>query len=171
MPEAMSDNATENALPPVVLWAQRKDRVLLTMILENCSNPVIDMTENSLHFKGTGGTENQPHEVTMEFYAAICPETSKYFVGGREISFTLKKKNPDASFWPRLLKDQKKVHYIKTDFDRWRDEDDSDADEPADDFNLEQMMGSMGGLGGGDTGLDMDKDEEDSDDDDLPDLN
>ena len=28
---------------------------------------------------------------------------------------------------------------MRTDFNRWKDEDDSDVDEPVDDFNLEQV--------------------------------
>lgn len=43
-------------------------------------------------------------------------------------------------FWPRLLKDAKKVHYLKTDFDKWVDEDEQE-EAPEDD------LGNMGGMG------------------------
>jgi hypothetical protein len=52
----------------------------------------------------------------------------------------LRKKELKEEFWPRLLKDNKKVHFLKTDFDKWVDEDEQD-EAPEDDF------GGMGGMG------------------------
>jgi len=164
-----SSNATVTVAPQV-LWAQRKDKLYLTVKLENCKDPSVDLKSNSLHFKGKGGTGNTDHEFSMEFNKDINVEDSKYGSNGREILFTLPKTEEAQGFWPRLLKDSKKVHYLKTDFDKWRDEDDSDVDEQ-EDFNLDQMMQSMGGLQGGPGGMGMNGDEEeDSDDEDLPDL-
>ncbi|XP_071102775.1 co-chaperone protein daf-41-like isoform X1 [Haliotis cracherodii] len=155
---------------PAVVWAQRKDKLWVTVRLDNCGKPDIQLKENSLYFKGAGGPEKVVHEATLEFYHDIIPEESKYTIGGREIIFMLRKKELEKGFWPRLLKDNKKVHFLKTDFDKWRDEDDSDADDN-EDMNLEQMMNSMGGLGGGAGGLEQEEEpDEDSDDEDLPDL-
>ncbi|XP_005098826.2 co-chaperone protein daf-41 isoform X2 [Aplysia californica] len=163
-------NSSSNAShvsPPAVVWAQRKDKILLTIQLENCSNPTIDIKDSSLYFKGKGGTGNVDHEVLMEFNKEIDPQACKHQATGREIIFVLMKKEESHGFWPRLLKDSKKVHYLKTDFDKWRDEDDSDVEEQ-EDFNLDEMMQSMGGLpGGAPPGL---GEEEDSDDEELPDL-
>jgi len=165
-----SSNAT-TVRHPLILWAQRKETVLLTVQLENCKNPTVDIKEKCLHFKGKGGTKDLDYEVEMEFFKEINPEISKYHSTGREVLIVLGKKEESHGFWPRLLADSKKAHYLKTDFNKWEDEDDSDREEH-DDFNLDEMMQSMGGLqGGGDLGRQaLGDEEEDSDDEDLPDL-
>jgi len=164
----MNKSSNASNLPtPAVVWAQRKDKVFLTIQLENCVNPSVEIKDGSLYFKGKGGTGQTDYEVLMEFNKEIDPEDSKYQTTGREIIFVLQKKEESTGFWPRLLKDSKKVHYLKTDFSKWRDEDDSDVDEQ-EAFNLDEMMSSMGGMQGGMPG--MEEDEEDSDDEELPDL-
>lgn len=55
-------------------------------------------------------------------------QESKYAVSGRGIDFYLKKKE-EGPYWPTLLKDKKKVHWLKVDFNKWRDEDDSEPEE------------------------------------------
>ncbi|CAG5120924.1 unnamed protein product [Candidula unifasciata] len=165
-------NSSSNAShlpPPPVMWAQGKDKIFLTIQLENCKNPTITLKDDSLHFRGKGGPGNTEHEVLIEFNKEIDSDTSKFQVTEREVFFVLTKKESSRGFWPRLLKDCKKVHYLKTDFNRWKDEDDSDA-ENNEDFNLDEMMSSMGGLQGAGGVPDLDDQEEDSDDEDLPDL-
>ncbi|KAL5007183.1 hypothetical protein ScPMuIL_015989 [Solemya velum] len=151
--------------PPAAMWAQRKDKIYLTLNLEDCKDPKIQLTETQLTFRSKGGPDKEVYEFTVEFYKEVDPNQSKYTVLPRNVPFVLIKKE-DGPYWPRLFKDTVKVHWLKTDFNKWKDEDDSDVDEK-DDMNLEDMMNSMGGLGG-DPGLD--EKEEDSDDEDLPDL-
>jgi len=51
----------------------------------------------------------------------------------------LQKKWEDAKYWPHLTKEKKKYHWLKVDFKKWKDEDDSD----------DETGGSSGeGLGG-----------------------
>ena len=155
---------------PPVIWAQRADRIYLTINLEDVENTEIKLEEKQLYFKGKGGTDKKWFELTVEFYSDVNPDDSKYGVMPRNIPMVIKKKE-EGPFWPRLLKEKGKKHWLKTDFDKWRDEDDSDQDEKQD-FQLEDMMQQMGNFNsgspnGGDMGMD---DEEDSDDDELPDL-
>ena len=77
-------------------------------------------------------------------------------------------KKDNAAYWPRLLKGTQKVHWLKTDFDKWRDEDDSDVDESKDEA-FEDMMKKMGNFNTAGAPEDV-QNEEDSDDEDLPDL-
>ena len=56
------------------MWAQRNDRVLLTIKLENCVKPSVEIKDGSLYFKGKGGTAQTDHEVLMEFNKEIAPE-------------------------------------------------------------------------------------------------
>lgn len=82
-------------------------------------------------------------------------QNSKYVVHDRLIDFNLEKKNKDAKFWPRLLKSTGKAGWLKTDFSRWKDEDEEDEPAPSagaggfGDFGGGGGMGGMGGFGGG----------------------
>jgi len=56
--------------------------------------------------------------VELNLYAEIDVEQSKTNHTARDIEFVLRKKETKEEFWPRLLKDAKKAHYLKTDFDK-----------------------------------------------------
>jgi hypothetical protein len=56
--------------------------------------------------------------VELEFYAEVDKEGSKTHHTAKNIEMILRKKELKEEFWPRLLKDTKKVHFLKTDFDK-----------------------------------------------------
>ena len=62
---------------------------------------------------------------------------SKYGIYGQKHWMFILKKQEKGPYWPRLLKDAKKVHWLKADWNKWKDEDDEDEDE----------MGGLGGMG------------------------
>lgn len=78
----------------------------------------------------------------------------------REIFLKLKKQE-SGPYWNCLVKG-KRPHFLHTDFNHWRDEDESDAgdEEP----ELDSLMSQMGGLGDQQTGLNEEVDSDDSDD-------
>lgn len=123
-------------VPPPVIWAQRQSFVFLTICLEDCKDPDIRIEPDKVYFKGVGGTDSKPHEVTINLYKEIDPEKSLKSVKPRNIELVLKKKDSDAGFWPQLMSDKKKYHWLKVDFNKWKDEDDSE-DENGED--LEQV--------------------------------
>ncbi len=45
----------------------------------------------------------------------------------RSIELLLTKKE-EGPYWPQLFKEKKKMHWLKVDFNRWRDEDDSEPE-------------------------------------------
>jgi len=167
---------------PPVTWAQRPNLVYLTVCLEDCSNPEIKIENEKLFFKGNGGTSKKDHELTLNFYGKIKPEDSKYIVRGRGTEFVLYKETDE--WWPRLLSENKKYHWLKVDFNKWRDEDDSegeaDGPEGFDPNSYDDMMRQLGGngLGAGnglgDFNIDSanfgDEKEEDDAEEDLPEL-
>jgi len=182
---------TDQSLPPPVMWAQRSPVVFLTINLEDCRDPEIKFNKDSVYFKGTGGVEKKDYEVTIPLNKEIDPEKSKSFNRGRCIEVILAKANPEDSYWPSLTSDKKKHHWLKCDFNKWQDEDES-ADEGIGNSmggggmggmgggggDFEEMMRQMGGLGGaGGAGgkpsfddLDLGEGEADSDDEPIPDL-
>jgi len=165
----------DEKIPPVI-WAQRADKLYVTLNVEDCKNAVVKFDNTSLHFSGTSGQKLE-YDFSLEFYGEIDSENSKYAVLSRHIPIVVVKKE-SGPYWPRLLKRTTKVHWLKTDFEKWRDEDDSDVDESKD-LAFEDMMGKMGGMGamggmggfnGGGNEEDEALNEEDSDDEELPDL-
>ena len=53
--------------PPMVTWAQRPNFVFLTVCLEDCKEPKIEVKPEYLKFQGNGGPEKKEHEVKVEF--------------------------------------------------------------------------------------------------------
>jgi len=163
-------------LHPVVLWAQRKEKVFASIQLDSIKDEKITIDSEKLTFSCHCPKDGKSYSVELAFFDDIVPEESQQKKGGREFSFSLKKKNTDADWWPRLLKTKAKNQFIKVDFHRWVDEDEADeekADNAFDNAGMEEMMKGMSGGGQGfDPGeMDMDGPEsDDSDDDEIPDL-
>merc|ERR1719186_1114078 len=139
-------------LIPAVVGAQRQKIVFVTINVSDVTNPEIKVEKDSLHFKGTGGADHKVYEITMKFLKEIDPEQTKYQVRPRCVEFVLEKVE-DGPYWERLLADKTKQHWLKVDFQKWKDEDDSDNEGGAEGGgqggDLEEMMKNMGGLGGG----------------------
>lgn len=143
-------NQMTKSKPPCVLWAQRADKLFLTVQLGDCKEPEIKLEKEKLYFKGKSDSiqqdaDHSEHEVTIEFCKPINVEESKYSVRARATEFIIIKE--EEAWWPRLLKDSTKQHWLKIDFPKWKDEDDSDDE--AGPAGMGGMPG-MGGFGGGD---------------------
>jgi len=112
----------------MVMWAQRPNLIFLTVCLEDTKDPQIEVDTEKLYFKAVGGPEKKMHEVTINFHGEIDKEKSKFAVRDRVIEFALEKKEV-GPYWPRLCKDKTKQHWLKIDFNKWRDEDDESDEE------------------------------------------
>jgi len=163
----------QGTLTPPVLWAQRNDRLLLTIDLPDIKDPNITVTATALSFEGS--SHGKLYKLNLEFLHEIKSEESKWGVLPRNAQFNLIKKEPGS--WERLLQQAGKYWFLKADWNRWIDEDDEDEGGAAasKDFDMSELnmggdmgmggMGDMGDFGGGD-----DDEGEDNDDDDLPPL-
>ncbi|KAK3397302.1 HSP20-like chaperone [Sordaria brevicollis] len=141
---------------PEVLWAQRSSAtdpesnfIYLTIGVPDVptSNLKLDLKPTGLVFTGHSDTLKKTYHVELEFYAEIDPSASKVNHTARDVEMKLRKKELDAAYWPRLLKESKKVHFLKTDFDKWVDEDEQ-HEAAEDDFSNFGGMGGMPGMGG-----------------------
>jgi len=179
------------AQTPEVLWAQRssstdaeKNFIYLTITVPDVqkSNLKLDVKSQSLTFSGHSDSLKRDYHVELEFFGEIEESATKVNHTAKNIALVLRKKELKEEFWPRLLKDNKKVHFLKTDFDKWVDEDEQD-EAPEDDLaanmggmggmpGMGDMSSMMGGAGGDFGGIDFSKlggaqpEEEDDDDDD-----
>jgi len=151
---------------PPCKWAQRKDRVLLTVELFDAKDVEIKFEIQKVFFKGNGNSSVTAGEFnhTLNLLKEISPEASNYKVLPREIQVCLIKK--DKGFWDRLTQEPVKTtkNWLACDWSRWKEEDDEE-DKPnfgnlGDYGNLDDM--DMGGMGGGPGG--------DSDDEEPPNL-
>lgn len=64
----------------------------------------------------------------MEFFAEVDKASSAWNTSGRNILFSIAKKDCDAEYWPRITKEKVKNAKITTDWSKWVDEDE-EADE------------------------------------------
>ena len=133
----------------IVLWAQRssvadaeKNFVYLTISVPDVpkSDIQLDMKPTGLTFTGTSGTLKKKYHLELEFYAEIDPAESKINHTAKDIAMKLQKKELKEEYWPRLLKENKRLHFLRTDFDKWIDEDEQN-EAPEEDFS---QFGGMG---------------------------
>ena len=112
-----------------VLWAQRssktnaeKNYIYLTISVPDvpAKSVQIDLKPTSLTFTGHSDTKKITYHVELEFYGEIDVENSKTNHTARDVEFILRKKDLKEEYWPRLLKESKKMHFLKTDFDKVR---------------------------------------------------
>jgi hypothetical protein len=110
-----------------VLWAQRssssepeKNHVFLTIMAADVpeSELKLDLQPTKLIFNGPSTSKKVTYAVELEFFAEIDPKESKIHHTGRDIELVLQKKDLKEEYWPRLLKDNKKMHFLKTNFDK-----------------------------------------------------
>ncbi|KAJ5900915.1 Co-chaperone protein SBA1 [Penicillium subrubescens] len=148
---------------PEVTWAQRSsdsdaERNYLYVNLKTPDVPKaeakLSITPSNVSFTGTSG-KGVTYSVSLDLYAEIDPENSKVNHTDREVELVLRKKELKLEYWPRLLKDSKKVHFLKTDFDKWVDED--EQDEAAEDDYANNFGGFGGDEGGGLSNIDFSK--------------
>ncbi|RMX50637.1 hypothetical protein pdam_00009658 [Pocillopora damicornis] len=104
-----------NTLSPSTKWAQRKDKIFLTIELADCQNPDIVLKSDTLQFSSKGGKDQKTYTLNLEFYGEVDPGPS----------------------------------FLHTDFNKWRDEDDSEEEDTGMDDDFEAMMSKMGGHGAG----------------------
>ncbi|OVA00888.1 CS domain [Macleaya cordata] len=127
---------------PEVLWAQRSDKVYLTVALPDAKNVSVKCEPQGLFSFSAMGAHGELFDFCLELYGTIIPEGCKTNVGLRNIICSIQKEQ--KNWWKRLLKsDEKPAPYIKVDWNKWCDEDDESAesDLASDDDLAEGMDG------------------------------
>ena len=130
---------------PSVRWAQQREHVLLTVTVPDLEKVDVKFEEDSVSFQGQSGSKNNKEKINyavkIDLYEKIDPETSKFEnVGQKFWRLLLKKKDTKGSFWPRLTKEKARLHWLQTDFDHWKDEDESDDEKPGFGGNFQDMF-------------------------------
>ncbi|EPQ31523.1 uncharacterized protein PFL1_00856 [Pseudozyma flocculosa PF-1] len=151
--------AASGTVAPEILWAQRssddepeKNVIMLTINVPNLPAPPatkFDLTSTGFEFHAkvgdaSKGIEAKEYAFKLDFFGEIDVENSKQSLTSKSLYAVLRKKEAKLEYWPRLTKDKVRLHNVKTDFDKWVDEDEQDGD--AEDL---AGMGGMGGMPGG----------------------
>lgn len=107
-------------------WAQRSsdsdpERNYLIVNIKTPDVPQsekpLTITERNVSFKGTS-SKGVTYSVSLDLFAEIDPENSKTNHTDRGVELVLRKKELKLEFWPRLLENKQKMHFLKTDFDK-----------------------------------------------------
>lgn len=171
MPEQVS-------VPPPIEWAQRND-ILFVSVAAECKDVDYKFTDDSMHFSGTSVDGTRQYDVTLNFRHKIDATKVATKNTARRIEFCITKAEV-GPYWDALTTDKKKPHFVRADFNKWRDEDDEDDDDEganggAGDFgNMQNMFANLNAAGGKPNfddfgGADGDE-EDDSDDEEIPNL-
>ncbi|CAN6316413.1 unnamed protein product, partial [Urochloa humidicola] len=118
---------------PEVLWAQRSEKIYLTISLPDAKDVSLKTEPNGL-FTFSAVAHGEPFSFTLELFDSVLPEGSKTKtkMGLRNIICSIQKEK--KGWWKRLLKSEEKHPYIKVDWNKWCDEDEeSDASGDSDD--------------------------------------
>ncbi|XP_022758018.1 uncharacterized protein OsI_027940-like [Durio zibethinus] len=149
---------------PEVKWAQRADKVFITVLLPDSKNAKVNLEpEGVFTFSATAGTDNNLYELRLDLHDKVNVEESKINIGVRSIFCILGK--AEKVWWKKLLRgDGRTPHYVKVDWDKWVDEDEDngglgDLDLGGMDFSNFGNMG-MGGMDDGGMGDFDDSDDE-----------
>lgn len=124
-----------------IVWAQRKDIVLVTVNVHDSIGSSVQIDANSFTYTGQSSNKDTNYNQKLELFAEIDPSQSRYVVRPRGIEICLKKKD-DTVWWPRLAKATVKLHYVSVDWNKWVDSsDDEDESKPAFDWDPADMEG------------------------------
>ncbi|XP_062016302.1 uncharacterized protein OsI_027940-like [Rosa rugosa] len=108
---------------PEVKWAQREDKVFLTVLLPVAKDAKVKLEpEGVFIFSASAGAGNNHYELKLDLFDKVDVEESKISIGVRSIVCIVEK--AEKVWWSKLLKgDGKTPHYVKVDWDKWVDED------------------------------------------------
>ncbi|KAI4350324.1 hypothetical protein L6164_004790 [Bauhinia variegata] len=111
---------------PEVLWAQRSDKVYLTVALPDAKDVSVKCEPQGLFNFSACGAQGESYSFSLELYGPIVSEGCKTKAGLRNIICLIQKEQ--KGWWKRLLKSEEKpAPYLKVDWNRWCDEDDEES--------------------------------------------
>ncbi|KAJ4770461.1 HSP20-like chaperones superfamily protein [Rhynchospora pubera] len=108
---------------PEVLWAQRSDKIYLTISIPDAKDVNVKADPTGLFSFSATGPISEAFSFSLELFDSIKPEVGKLKTGLRTITCSIYKEK--TGWWSHLLKSKEKLApYIKVDWNKWCDEDD-----------------------------------------------
>ncbi|CAG5096848.1 Oidioi.mRNA.OKI2018_I69.XSR.g14810.t1.cds [Oikopleura dioica] len=113
--------------------------------VRDAKNEQVVFEKNRMTFRSVAEEENKEKHYCneIELFGAIDPDQSRYVNTGRVVRCVMTRAE-EGEYWPRLTKEKIRIHWLKVDFGRWKDEDDSDDEDKAGaDFELNDMLSGL----------------------------
>jgi prostaglandin-E synthase len=121
---------------PNIKWAQRKDKIFITIDVVGVKSPQIDIVDGkTLKFQGTDETHKYAFE--LELYDEVSKEESKFSLDSRNIFLNIQKETK-GPYWPRLTRAAGKLNWVGVDWRYYIDEDEEDEETKGPNFGMEQ---------------------------------
>jgi hypothetical protein len=169
-------SAEKPTFTPTLRWTQKKETIDLVFEVYNAKEDLIEINENNINFHVISNGIN--YVMKFELYNNIDIEESSYIINEKFIKMSLRKL--DNQKWNYLTKDKTLYkNNIKIDWNTWINDSDDEDNNGMDaingnqQFDFNQMMQSMGGMGDmskmaemfGTGGMDNNNEEEENNDD------
>lgn len=122
---------------PSTRWAERKDKLFITIDVSNATDVAVGFTDKSVVVTGTGNTASsdgaQPFALTINFQKPVNPSGGSYKVLGQTIQLVAEKAE-SGPFWGRMTEEPTKAtkQWLSADWNLWKDEDEVDEGEKID---------------------------------------
>jgi len=134
-------------------WAIRQDKVFISFQVEDAGKVQVVFEDQKVTFSAVQYAVDDQGKLTkkiakmfrndIDLYDKVVPEKCVYQQFARGIKCLLFRAE-EGNYWPRLTKEKMKIHWLKVDFSRWKDEDDSDTEDKLDkDFDMNKMLGEL----------------------------
>ncbi|KAG0618450.1 hypothetical protein M758_4G064700 [Ceratodon purpureus] len=128
---------------PEILWAQRSDKIFLTVELPDAKNAQVKLEPDG-RFMFTATSKEAKYETELQLYGAVKVKSSKINEGRRHTFCVIEKE--EKGWWERLLKKEGKAPpFVKADWNHWIDEDEEDETVKNADFDMTRAMNDYGG--------------------------
>ena len=118
---------TSQGLKPIVLWSQKRDKVLLTVELSDARDVRVQFSPKALlltaHVQGDG--KRMDYSLDLNLFREIDPERSEFEVGKRWIKIKMIKEEggEDKPFWKRLHSEKDlRLPFVRIDWDNWTED-------------------------------------------------
>ncbi|XP_031384028.1 co-chaperone protein p23-2 isoform X2 [Punica granatum] len=112
---------------PEVLWAQRSDKVYLTIALPDAKDVSVKCEQRGFFSFSATSAQGESFDFSLELFGSILPEGCRTKTGLRNIISLIQKE--EKGWWKRLLKSEEKpAPYLKVDWNKWCDEDEESAE-------------------------------------------
>ena len=107
----------------------------------------------------SGSSSGKRYELRIAFLHAVEPRGCRQVVKDNCIELVLAKAEQGAAFWGRLVAAKEKQHWLRVDFNRWKDEEETESEEEVQlqetvasvaaegDAGMEELEGRLAGLG------------------------
>lgn len=137
-----------------VKWAQRKDKLFITVEVKDAKDVKVDFQESSITVTGKGvhnvGGSEAEFKTVLALSDSIDAAASTSKTSGFAVQICAIKKDANKEHWGKLTKEAPKVlkNWLAVDWSLWKDEEDEIAGEKVDFGGYGDMGGMGGGMGG-----------------------